>query len=78
MVARNQFYNRLNNTTRVILDVSVGGSFSKKNDIDECDILKEMESNNALWLSERVQLAKGVDGIHDLDVFTNPTTRYPS
>ena len=35
----NRFYNGLNNTSRVILDASVGGSFSKKNDIDAYKLL---------------------------------------
>ena len=78
MVSKNQFYNGLNNTSRVILDVLVGGSFLKKNDIDECELLKDMASKNTLWLSKRVQPAKGVDGIHDFDVFTNLEARYPS
>ena len=70
----NQFYNGLNKTSRVILNASVGGSFSKKNYIDAYELLEDMVSNNILWLSERLQQAKRVAEVHYLDVFTNLAT----
>ena len=65
----NQFYNGLNNMSRVILDASVGGSFSKKIAIEAYELLEDMASNNTLWPSERFQPAKRVACVHDLDVF---------
>ena len=42
----NRFYNGFNNISRFILDSSVGGSFSKKNDIEAYELLEVITRNS--------------------------------
>ena len=71
----NQFFDGLKMPSRVILDAPVGGSFSKKSDIEASELLEDMASNSTLWPSEGLQPTKRVARILDLDVFTNLATQ---
>ena len=45
------------------------GHFRIKNGIEAYELLEDMASNNTLWPSKRLQPAKKVACVHDLDVF---------
>ena len=64
------FYNGLTETTRTLLDTSVGGALMSKSANEAYQLLEDMALNNFQWPSER-ETPKKLGGVHELDVFNN-------
>ena len=64
------FYNGLSHPTMTLIDASVEGAIMGKNEVEAYQILENIALNDCQWPVKRVGLKK-LDGVFDLDMFTN-------
>ena len=64
------FYNRLSDSTRIVIDALAEGELMKKTTDQAYRILEDMATNNNQWPKDRLVVRKTVGG-SDLDVFNN-------
>ena len=64
------FYNGLSDSTRIIIDASVGGALMKKTTDQAYGILEDMATNSNQWPRDRMILRKAMGGA-DMEVLSN-------
>ena len=64
------FYNGLSDSTRTVIDASVGGALMKKTTNQAYGILEDMATNSNQWPRERMISRKAVGGA-DTKVLSN-------
>ena len=64
------FYNGLSYPSRTLIDASTEEEIMGKNEVDAYQILENIALNDCQWLVERAS-SKKLDGVFDLDMFTN-------
>ena len=64
------FYNGLNPSTRLIVDVSANRALLFKSYNEAHEILERMASKNYQWPSTRQAVVKGTAGVHNVDALT--------
>ena len=64
------FYNALSDSTRTVIDASIGGALVKKTTDQAYGILEDMATNSNQWPRDRLIPRKAVGGA-DIEVFRN-------
>ncbi|XP_052294371.1 uncharacterized protein LOC127901325 [Citrus sinensis] len=72
------FYNWLNLSTRLMVDISANGALLFKSYTEAYEILERIANNNYQWPSARQPAARGPAGVHNIDAITALSTQVTS
>ncbi|XP_015382752.1 uncharacterized protein LOC107175648 [Citrus sinensis] len=72
------FYNRLNLSTRLMVDASDCGALLSKSYTEAYEILERIAKNNYQWSSTRQPVARGAVGVHNIDAITDLSAQVTS
>ncbi|KAH9649078.1 hypothetical protein KPL70_025843 [Citrus sinensis] len=72
------FYNRLNPSTRLMVDASANGALLSKPYTEAYEILERIANNNYQWPSARHTATKGEAGVHNINAITTSSAQVTS